>query len=179
MLGRLILFFTITPVLELAILIPLAQNIGIMETIAIIIFTGVGGAWLARQQGWAAWRRILEDLTENKVPKDSLLDGLAVLIAGAFMITPGVLTDVAGVCLLVPFLREPFKKYLKNKIQKKIEDGTASFTFKTYSSSGSYPPDQDEAASRRDEIVSKQFGDPSVIDVTEAAEQNESDDDSR
>ncbi len=127
MLLRLLLLFTIVPIVELMILIPLGNAIGLWPTIGLIVATGVFGAVLGKRQGAAAWRRLQDDLRQGKVPGDSLLDGLAVLIAGAFLVTPGVLTDVAGVVLLLPVLRRPLKRYLKKRFRRSIDQGTVSF----------------------------------------------------
>lgn len=127
MLARLLLLFTVIPMVELAILIPLGQWMGTWPTIALILVTGVVGAWLGKRQGLRAWARITDDLSSGKLPSDSLLDGLAVLIACAFLVTPGVLTDVAGMMLLIPPARTPLKKYIKKRFQKSIEDGGVTF----------------------------------------------------
>jgi UPF0716 protein FxsA len=137
MLARLLLLFTIIPIVELAILIPLGDAIGIWPTVALVVTTGVLGAVLAKHQGMAAWRRLQHDLGEGRMPGDSLLDGLAVLIAGAFLVTPGVLTDVAGMFLLIPPLRRPLKLYLKKRFKHSITSGSVSHISMDGSSPGS------------------------------------------
>ena len=155
MLARLILLLTLVPALELAILIPLGSQIGIIPTLALIFVTGVIGAVLAKKQGVAAWKRIQSDLSSGKMPGDSLLDGLAVLIAGAFLVTPGVLTDVAGMVLLIPPLRRPVKAYLKKRFRKAIDSGSVSYV----QVGGSWPPGADAGASSG-------YEEDDVIDVT-------------
>ncbi|MFW5967018.1 MAG: FxsA family protein [Persicimonas sp.] len=127
MLLRLLFIFTVIPIVELAILIPLGGWIGVWPTVALVVATGILGAVLGKQQGIAAWRRIRHDLRQGKLPGDSLLDGLAILIAGAFLITPGVLTDIAGMVLLIPALRSPVKKYLKKRFKRSLETGSVTF----------------------------------------------------
>lgn len=127
MLARLLLLFTIVPIVELMLLIPLGQWIGLWPTLGLIVVTGVAGAVLGRQQGVAAWRRITEDLGAGRIPSDSLLDGLAVLIAGAFLVTPGVLTDVAGMALLIPPMRRPLKGYLKRRFKGMLSSDNVTF----------------------------------------------------
>lgn len=127
MLGRLLILFTVIPIVELAILIPLGEWMGFLPTVALIVVTGIAGAWLGKRQGLKAWARITDDLSSGQLPSDSLLDGLAVLIACAFLVTPGVLTDVAGMILLVPAGRSPLKGYIKRRFKKSLERGDVTF----------------------------------------------------
>lgn len=113
MIAKLALLFTTVTLLELAIIIPLGQAIGLLPTVAIVLGTAVLGASLAKRQGLTIWQRIQKELSTGQLPKDSLLDGLAVLIAGAFLLTPGVLTDIAGLLLLLPPARVPLKAIAK------------------------------------------------------------------
>lgn len=127
MLARLLFLFTVIPLVELAILIPLGQWMGFWPTLALVLVTGVTGAWLGKRQGLRAWGRITEDLSSGNLPSDSLLDGLAVLIACAFLVTPGVLTDIAGMLLLIPPARKPVKGYIKRRFKKSLESGDVTF----------------------------------------------------
>ncbi len=122
MLARLFLFFTIVPLIELLVLIPLGQEIGLWPTVAIVVFTAALGAWLGKRQGLEAWRRIQGDLATGKLPGDSLLDGLAVLMACTLLITPGVLTDITGLLLLTPFARRPLKAWAKRHFTNMLQN---------------------------------------------------------
>ena len=99
---RLLLLFTIVPLVELFLLVKLGTVVGVGPTVALVIFTGVLGAWLARQQGLGVLRRLSEDLAVGRLPAEALIDGLLILIAGAVLLTPGLLTDALGFFLLVP-----------------------------------------------------------------------------
>ncbi len=127
MLAKLSLLFTVVTVAELMILIPLGEAIGLLPTAGIILGTAVLGATLAKRQGSAVWGRIQEELQSGALPGDSLLDGIGVLIAGAFLLTPGVLTDIAGISLLIPWLRAPIKSFAKDKLQDKLKSSTVSY----------------------------------------------------
>lgn len=160
MLARLLFLFTVIPLVELAILIPLGQWMGLWPTLALILVTGVIGAWLGKRQGLKAWGRITDDLSSGNLPSDSLLDGLAVLIACAFLVTPGVLTDVAGMALLIPPAREPLKRYIKNRFKKSIESGNVSFVsfedmdpFGGMDSTAGYGDGQDDVIDVTPEVV--------------------------
>ncbi len=127
MIGKLALLFTTITLLELSLLIPLGQAIGLPATIAIVIVTAVVGATLAKRQGIAIWNRIQKELGSGKLPRDSLLDGLAVLIAGAFFVTPGVLTDAVGILLLIPPVRAPVKALVKRYAKKMLESPDVNY----------------------------------------------------
>ena len=121
MLFKLILLFTITPIIELAILIKLGQEIGLWQTLAIVIATGILGASLAKWQGWGVIRRIRADLENGRMPAQALFDGLLILIGGALLLTPGIITDLLGFFLLIPPSRRLAKAYLRRRFKKSIE----------------------------------------------------------
>ena len=123
MLLRLLLLFTIVPLVELYLLIRLGTYIGAAETVAIVIGTGVVGGLLARSQGLAVVHRIRTELSQSRVPAESLFDGLLILISGAMLITPGLLTDGLGLFFLIPWTRQAFKSWLKRKVQEKVAQG--------------------------------------------------------
>ncbi|MBA2661781.1 MAG: FxsA family protein [Bradymonadaceae bacterium] len=127
MLAKLLLLFTVIPLIELAILIPLGQAMGLWPTIALVFGTGLLGALLGKSEGLRAWHRIREDLGHGRMPGDAILDGLAVLIAAAFLITPGILSDITGILLLLPFARAPLKRLLQGRFTKMLEAPNISF----------------------------------------------------
>lgn len=127
MLLKLLLLFTIVPLVELALLIWLATIISFWPTIGLVIGTAVIGAVLGKLEGIRAWAAIKRDLSEGRIPADSLLDGLAVLVAGIFLVTPGVLTDIAAIVLLIPFLRKPLRNRVRSRFKDMMEAGTVSY----------------------------------------------------
>ncbi|NNF13857.1 MAG: FxsA family protein [Gemmatimonadetes bacterium] len=124
MLGRLALLFVIVPVVELILLIEIGQLVGLLPTIALVIFTGVTGAWLARAEGVRVFFQFQRELVSGRLPGQSLLDGISVLIGGAFLLTPGVLTDVVGFSLLLPFTRRWIQAGVRKRLEGRIADGT-------------------------------------------------------
>ncbi len=110
--------FILIPVVELRILWSLGESIGIMETILIVVLTGVVGAQLARSQGIKVLNSINSELQSGKMPADSLLSAALVLVGGVLLLTPGILTDMFGLCLLIPPFRAGIaallKKYFKS-----------------------------------------------------------------
>ena len=118
---RLLLLFTVVPLIELYLLITIGGVIGVMPTIAIVLGTGILGAWLARWQGLVVIRRINDEMAAGRLPTDALIDGLLVLVAAAVLLTPGLLTDMAGFVLLVPGSRAAVRKAVAAAIAKRVQ----------------------------------------------------------
>ena len=121
MLIKLILLFTIVPFIELTLLIEIGSHIGTLNTIMIVIVTGIIGAFMARIAGLTVFLKIQENLREGIFPRDELFDGVLILISGAFLLTPGLLTDALGFFLLIPFGRLVVKGWLKEIIKTRID----------------------------------------------------------
>lgn len=127
MLSRLIFIFVAVPLLELVILLRIGQWIGLGPTVALVVATGVVGAALARQQGLRAFLAVQRELAEGRLPGRSLLDGLSILVGGAFLLTPGVLTDLLGFSLLIPASRRWLQRLARNRLERRIREGTVEF----------------------------------------------------
>jgi len=123
MLLRLVLFFTLVPLVELVLLLILADEIGWQYALGIVLGTGVLGALLARWQGVRCWQRVHQELAAGRLPGDPLLDGLMILLAGVLLVTPGVLTDVVGFALLVPPARAVLRRRLKERFRARMHFG--------------------------------------------------------
>ena len=147
MLSRLIFIFVAVPLVELAILLQIGQWIGLFPTFALVVTTGVAGAALARQQGIRAFVAVQRELAAGRLPGRSLLDGLAILVGGAFLLTPGVLTDLAGFSLLLPASRRWLQRVVRRRLERRIREGTVEF--KVYGPEG-------QATSRRAEVHTRQ-----------------------
>ena len=114
----LLLLFTVVPFVELTLLLWLAGKVGVVNTLLLILFTGVLGASLARWQGLRTTLRIRQEMAQGKVPGEALVDGALILVAGAVLLTPGILTDALGFALLIPVIRHVFKRTALNWIQR-------------------------------------------------------------
>ena len=117
MLWKLFLAFTIIPVSEIYILIAIGGQIGILPSIALVILTGIVGASLARSQGLKTLGRIRNSFQQGVVPGEELLNALLIAIAGIVLLTPGFLTDAAGLFLLIPATRTLCREWLKRRIE--------------------------------------------------------------
>jgi UPF0716 protein FxsA len=98
----LFLLFIVVPILELYVLIQVGQAIGVWWTILLLIADSVVGTWLMRSQGRAAWRRFNAAMAEGRVPAREVLDGALIILGGAFLLTPGFVTDIFGLFFLLP-----------------------------------------------------------------------------
>ncbi|MCT4593703.1 MAG: FxsA family protein [Anaeromicrobium sp.] len=127
MLLRLIILFTTIPLLELTLLLRLNTKIGFIPTISIVLITGIVGAYLAKSQGSHIIMKIRFDINEGRMPTNELMDGLCVLVGGAMLLTPGIITDGLGFMLVIPMTREMIKIALKKKIEDKIDDRRINF----------------------------------------------------
>ncbi|MDX6677439.1 MAG: protein FxsA [Solirubrobacteraceae bacterium] len=98
----LFVLFIVVPIAELYVLIQIGQSIGVLPTIALLIADSVLGAALMRSQGRAAWLRFNAALAEGRVPGREVMDGALVIFGGALLLTPGFLSDILGLILLLP-----------------------------------------------------------------------------
>ncbi len=138
MLARLALLFILVPTVELVLLAYITDLTGSLTlTLLIVILTGMAGAWLARREGLRCWQSVQREISQGRLPGDSLLDGLLILVAGALLVTPGVLTDCVGFGLLLPPLRRPIKGYLTRRFKDRI-------TFSTVAGRSSGPARDDD-----------------------------------
>jgi UPF0716 protein FxsA len=126
--GRLLLLFIVVPAVELGLLIEIGSRIGTVATLGIIVVTGVVGAALARRQGIGVLRRVQAELAEGRVPAGSLADGVIILVAGALLMTPGVLTDVLGFLCLVPGARTLLKREIWRRFERAVREGRVQVT---------------------------------------------------
>ena len=122
-LHYLIVLFIGLPILELALLIELHGMVGFLPTVLLVFLTGIAGASLVRRQGISILLKIQREMSVGNIPTPQLMEGVMVLIAGALLVTPGLITDIAGFALLIPYVREKIRFWLRKKIEEKIRSG--------------------------------------------------------
>lgn len=120
MLLQLLLLFVLFAIAELTLLVKIGGQIGALPTVLLVLGIGMAGAWLARREGFRAVSRIRMDLAEGRLPGDSTIDAVLVLAAGVFMIIPGLLSDVAGLILLIPPTRALLRRWLKSRFESRF-----------------------------------------------------------
>ncbi|MCD4741509.1 MAG: FxsA family protein [Desulfobacteraceae bacterium] len=128
MLLKLFLAFTLIPVIELYLLIKIGTVIGSLNTICLVIITGFTGAWLARMEGMHTMLKVRKNMEQGIMPAEELIDALIIFCAGVVLITPGILTDFAGLLLLWPVTRKRFKQFLRKKFDKMSQQGNINIT---------------------------------------------------
>lgn len=129
MLLKLFLAFTTIPFLEIYLLIKIGSYLGAFNTVMIVILTGFLGALLARYQGLQTMLKVRESLDRGEMPAEELLDALLILLAGIVLLTPGFLTDLAGLMILIPTPRLVFKRWLRKKFDDWISQKRINVTF--------------------------------------------------
>lgn len=114
---RLFLFvaFVVVPIVEIALLIALANAFGFWPAFALVVATAFLGSWLVSLQGRATYDQVRTQLNSGQIPGSAMAHGGMILIAGAFLLTPGLLTDAVGFLLLIPAVREMIRKKLMNR----------------------------------------------------------------
>ncbi len=118
---RLLLAFTVVPLLELYLLMVMGRYLGLPATIALVVVTGFLGAALAKSQGMRTWARVRREMQDGQVPTEALLDGLLIFIAGAVLLTPGLLTDLLGFFLLAPAGRRAVGEAVASRMRRRFE----------------------------------------------------------
>lgn len=116
----LFVLFILVPIAELFLIIKVGAFLGIFSTLMILILDSFIGAWLVKRQGLSLIRRAKVRMSAGEMPGDELVTGLAVLVAGVLMLTPGFLTDAIGMALLISPIRSVVIKFLKRKFQGRL-----------------------------------------------------------
>lgn len=118
----LLLIFLLIPVIEIGVFVWVGGYIGPWPVMGLIVLTALLGVVLTRQQGMETWRRAQESISHGNMPTEQLIDGLCILIGSVFLVTPGFVTDLIGIILILPFTRYPLKlqiiKFFKNRINR-------------------------------------------------------------
>jgi UPF0716 protein FxsA len=126
MFFRLLLLFTCIPLAELYLLLQIGSVIGALNTILLVIITGVLGAYLAQQEGLRTLERIRTLMAQGEMPGEPLIDALLILVAGFVLITPGILTDLLGFLMLIPATRAPIRRWISGQLERKFASGNAA-----------------------------------------------------
>jgi len=128
----LLFLFVMVPIAEISLLIRVGGSIGTFNTIVFVIFTAVLGAYLVRQQGFATLNKLQGEMNAGRMPAMQIAEGVALLFAGAVLMTPGFMTDAVGFAILVPAIRQTFiswagKNLIKGNITPVYTQSSADF----------------------------------------------------
>ncbi|MCL4310380.1 MAG: FxsA family protein [Actinomycetota bacterium] len=152
MFPRLLILFIVVPLMELLVIIEIGSRIGYLYTIVLLILISFSGAALARREGYRAIAQIQADVAAGRMPADSLIDGALILLAAALLITPGYITDVAGLALLLPPARRRAHRYVRRRVRSAAEARTFRVWTGGPPSGGSGAAGSQEPEQRRKEI---------------------------
>jgi UPF0716 protein FxsA len=112
--------FVLVPLAELYVIIKVVgPALGAPLTIALLAADSLAGAWLMKSQGRAVWRRFNEAIGAGRIPHREIVDGVLIIFGGAFLITPGFITDILGFLLLIPPTRALFRRSLQNRLERR------------------------------------------------------------
>ena len=114
------LLFVVVPVIEIYLLIQVGQAIGAWWTVALLIADGFLGSWLVKREGGRAWTALQQALNEQRMPARELADGALILIGGTLLLTPGFLSDIAGLFCILPMTRPLARGMLTRVISRKL-----------------------------------------------------------
>jgi UPF0716 protein FxsA len=106
---------------ELILLIEIGSRLGTVVTLLLLLGTALLGAALARHEGLKTLRRVQTKLADGIMPDEELLDGVLILVAGVMLLTPGFLTDVLGVFLLIPGSRLVVKRWVRRFFRQRLQ----------------------------------------------------------
>lgn len=127
------------PLADTLLLVPVANAIGFVPTVLLVVLTGLVGMLLVRAEGRHTLSRLQRKVSTGGIPTDELLDGGLLIAAGAFLLTPGIVTDLLGFSLALPVTRYPIREVLKRYVVKPyLEKQTDGFVSGTVWSGG-YP----------------------------------------
>jgi UPF0716 protein FxsA len=114
------LLFLLVPVAELYVIYQVGDAIGVLWTFLLLAADSLLGSLLLKSQGKAVWRRFNDNLAQGRMPHREVIDGVLVIFGGAFLITPGFLTDIVGLTLLIPPTRAVVRRFLVRRLGKRV-----------------------------------------------------------
>lgn len=161
--GRLFLLFTVVPLVELYLLIAVGRVLGPIATIGLVLLTGAVGAWFARLEGARVIRRWQEAMSRQQMPKDGVIDGLLIFVGGLMLITPGILTDIAGLSMVMPPTRRLIATVVRTWFERQIAAGRVQV----------YSPGYGGTPVRPQEVIDVEGEVVEVVEVQEVQEVTE------
>jgi UPF0716 protein FxsA len=117
------LAFFVVPLVELAVIITVGAEIGVLNTVGLLILSSIVGGWLMKREGLGVVRRIQGSVAAGRVPGAELVDAFLILFGGALMLAPGFLTDITGMALLLPPVRAVVRRVLRRRFATRVVGG--------------------------------------------------------
>jgi len=152
----LVLLFVVLPLVDLFFLLQIGSWFGMPATVALTVLTGVVGAWLVRREGrrvWLAWRKALDGMT---VPEHGLVEAALVVLGGVLLVTPGVMTDLVGIVLILPWSRRAIARHVRTAIDRRLARGALGVAVMGQTSpTGATAPGRGETVETQGEVVER------------------------
>lgn len=130
----LFVLFIVVPILELYVILQVGQAIGVLPTLGLMLLTAAVGAALMRSQGRTAWRRFNETMAAGRIPAREVFDGAMIIFGGALLLTPGFLTDLLGISLLLPPSRALIRSAVRRAAARTPTGRPVFFVYDRYGS---------------------------------------------
>jgi len=124
----LVLIFIVVPLIELYVIIQVGNAIGLVPTLFLLLLDALLGSMLLRHQGRAAWIQFNRALAENRLPHKEVFDGILVILGGALLLTPGFITDIFGLILLIPPTRAIVRGITSRIVRRRMAMGATMWT---------------------------------------------------
>ncbi len=173
MFGRLFILFAVLPILEIMLLINVSDNIGGWNTFTLVLITAFLGAYFVRREGTATLQTVQTKMAQGQMPSKELSEGLLLLVAGVLLVTPGFITDIAGLLFTLPFTRAPIAAAIvKSFMQSKKVQGQFSFHQQGFQSQGRSPFEQ---ANKDDDVIDGEYEDKTQGDSSASDYRNDED----
>ena len=125
----LVVIFILVPIAEIYVIIKVGETIGLVPTVVLLLADAILGSMLLRYQGRAAWIRFNRALAEGRLPHKEVFDGVLVIMGGALLLTPGFLTDILGLILLIPPSRALVRAMSSRFVRRRLSLGEAVWSF--------------------------------------------------
>lgn len=157
MFSKLFLLFAILPIIEIAVLVNVGEQIGGWNTVGIVILTAFVGAYLVRQQGLATLQEAQLKMQRGELPGKQMAEGLLLIIAGVLLVTPGFITDGIGFLFSVPVTRKWFAVGLMKHLSARVVTSAQGPGFYQHSSHTQRPHTQQPHASADADVIEGEF----------------------
>jgi UPF0716 protein FxsA len=121
--ALLALLLLAVPVVEIYVIVQVGHVMGLLPTLALLIVVSIAGAALVKREGLGVWRRASQRIENGEVPGRELIDGVLILLAGALLMTPGFVTDLLGIFLLLPPVRAAVRALISRRLTHQVSGG--------------------------------------------------------
>tara|TARA_R110000751_G_scaffold35564_1_gene87355 strand:- start:71229 stop:71738 length:510 start_codon:yes stop_codon:yes gene_type:complete len=163
-LFKLFLLFAVLPIVEIAILLNVGEQIGGWYTVAIVILTAFAGAQLVRQQGLSTLMQAQQKMQAGTMPGQEMAEGLLLVIAGILLVTPGFITDGIGFLLSLPMTRPLIAKGLLKHLSVRVVNQSFDGSYTQHQQQGHRPNQSEDIIEGEFERKDKPPANPALKD---------------